>query len=95
MSLRKGLVRFVIVTAPFEFCWLATQTRAHSQNENANATAHLYRTVSIKPSKSDVHANTLLTLGPVAATNEFLGALIEVAYEVQDDQIVGAPRPKR
>jgi uncharacterized protein (TIGR03435 family) len=91
MSLRKGLVGFVVATAPFVFFSVAIQTCAQSQDENANATAPLYRTVSIKPSKSDIHANRLVNLGPVTATNASLQAFIEVAYEVQDDQIVGAP----
>jgi hypothetical protein len=37
MSLRKGLLRLVVATAPFVFFSVATQTRAQSQDENANA----------------------------------------------------------
>lgn len=97
MSLRKGLVRFVVAIAPFVFFSVATQTRAQSQDENANATAPLYNTVSIKPSKSGIHADVLLGgevgLGPdkLTATNASPQVIIEHAYEVEDDQIVGAP----
>ena len=93
MFLRKGLVRFVVVTAPFVFFTVATQTRAQSQDGNANATAPLYKTVSIKPTKSGIHANGDIKLGPdeLTATNANLQVIIEHAYEVEDDQIVGAP----
>lgn len=92
MSLCKGLVRFVIaIVIPSVFFSVATQTRAQSQDEDANATAPLQKTVSIKPTKSDIHANHVLGLGPVSATNEPAQELIEIAYEVHDDQIVGAP----
>ena len=93
MSLRKALGRFVVVTAPFVFFSVATQTRAQSQNENANATPDLYKTVSIKPSKSGVYANGGVKLSPdeLTATNVSPQVIIEHAYEVHDDQIVGAP----
>lgn len=93
MSLRKGILGLVVATAPFVFFSGATQTRAQSQDENPNATAPLYKTASIKLSKSDRHAGGTTKIGPdeLTATNEFLGALIEAAYEVHDDQIVGAP----
>jgi uncharacterized protein (TIGR03435 family) len=93
MSLRKSLVRFVVVTAPFVFFSVATQTPAQSQDENANATAPLYKTASIKLSKSNIHAGGTTKSGPdeLTATNEPPQALIEDAYDVQDDQIVGAP----
>ncbi len=93
MSLRKGLVRFVVVAAPFVFFSVATQTRAQSQDENANATAPLFKTVSIKPTQSDIHANHLVQLAPdeLTATNASPQAILEHAYDVHDDQIVGAP----
>jgi len=93
MFLRKGLVRSVVATAPFVFFSVATQTRAQSQDENANATAPLYKTVSIKPSKSNIHAGGTTKIGPneLTATNEPPQALIEDAYDVHDDQIVGVP----
>ena len=93
MSLRKGLLRLVVATAPFVFFSVATQTRAQSQDENANATAPLYNTASIKLSKSGIHAGGTTKIGPdeLTATNEPAQALIEQAYEVHDDQIVGVP----
>lgn len=93
MSLRKGLVRFVIATAPCVFLSVATQTRAQSQDENANATAPLYKTASIKPSKSSINADRGTKIGPdeLTTTNQTPQALVRDAYEVQDDQIVGAP----
>jgi uncharacterized protein (TIGR03435 family) len=92
MSLRKGLVRFVVVTAPFVFFSVATQARAQSQDENATAIAPRYKTISIKPSKSRI-AGGDTKIGPdvLTATNETLQALIEQAYEVHDDQIAGVP----
>jgi uncharacterized protein (TIGR03435 family) len=95
MSLRKGLVRFVVVATPFVLCSLATQTRAQSQDETADATAPLYKTVSIKPTKSSIHADRIF--GVKGESNEFTGTnlstreLIQNAYNVNENQIVGAP----
>lgn len=95
MSLPKGLVRFVVVAAPFVFFSLATKTRAQSQGETANATAPLYKTVSIKPTKSSIHADRIF--GAKGGSNEFKGTnlstqeLIQDAYHVNEDQVVGAP----
>jgi uncharacterized protein (TIGR03435 family) len=93
MSFRTGLRRLVVATAPFAFFLVATQTRAQSQDENANAAAPLYKTASVKLSKSNIHAGGTTKIGPdeLTATNEPPQALIECAYGVHDDQIVGAP----
>ena len=93
MSFRKGLARFVVATAPFVFFSVATQIRAQSQDENANATAPLYKTASIKPTKSSIHADRTTKIGPdeLTATNQTPQTLIRDAYKVEDDQIVGAP----
>jgi len=92
MSLRQSLARFLVVISPIVFSSVnATLTRAQSQDKSADATAPLYKTVSIRPTKSDIHANRVLNLGPVAATNETPQELIEIAYDVHGDQIVGAP----
>ncbi len=56
MSLRKGLVRFVVATAPLVFLSVAMQTLAQSQDENANSIAPLHKTISIKANKSGIHA---------------------------------------
>ncbi len=95
MSLRKGLARFVVVTAPVVFFSVAMQTAAQSQDENANVTAPLYKTVSITPTKSGIHADRIM--GAKDGPNEFTGAnvstqeLIQGAYDVNEDQVVGAP----
>jgi uncharacterized protein (TIGR03435 family) len=93
MSLCKGILRLMVATAPFGFFWVATQTWAQSQDETANATAPLYKTASVKLSKSDRHAGGAIKIGSdeLTATNEFLEALIGTAYAMHDDQIAGAP----
>ena len=92
MSLRQSLARFLVVISPIIlFSVNPTPSRAQSQDNSADATAPLYKTVSIKPTKSDIHADRFLNLGPVAAANEPPQELIEIAYDVHDDQIVGAP----
>lgn len=94
MSLRKSLTGFVVAIASLVFVSInATQSRAQSESDNATATATapLYSTVSIRPTKSGARANRVLNLGPVAATNEPPQELIRIAYDVDDDQIVGAP----
>jgi uncharacterized protein (TIGR03435 family) len=95
MSLRSVLARFVVVTAPVVFFSVAMQTAAQSQDENANATAHLYKTVSITPTRSGIHADRIM--GAKDGPNEFTGTnvstqeLIQGAYDVNEDQVVGAP----
>jgi len=94
MSARQSLVRFLVVVGPIVlFSVNATPSRAQSEGDNATATAPLYKTISIKPSKSSIHAGGTTKIGPdeLTATNEPPQALIEDAYEVQDDQIVGLP----
>ena len=93
MFLRKGLVRCVVVTAPFVFCALAAQTRAQSQNEYTNSISPPFKTISIQPTKSDIHADRLVKTSPdkVTVTNLTTQELIRGAYDVNDDQIVGAP----
>ena len=92
MSIRKSLAGFVVAIASLVlFSVNATPSRAQSEGENVTAIAPLYKTVSIKPTKSGIHASHVLNLGPVAATNEPPQELIKIAYDVDDDQIVGAP----
>jgi len=89
---RKGPAGFVIaIVLLVLFSVNATPCRAQSESDNVTTTAPLYKTVSIKPTKSDIHASRVLNLGPLAATNEPPQELIEIAYDVHDDQIVGAP----
>ena len=93
MSLWQATLRLVVLTTPFVFFWVATQTLSQSQDENTNAAVPLYKTPSVRLSKSDPHAGGTTNFGTaeLTATNEFLGALITAAYEVDEDQIVGAP----
>jgi uncharacterized protein (TIGR03435 family) len=93
MSLRKSVAQFMVATAPFVFFSVAMQTRAQSQDENASTTAHLGKTVSIKPSKFSIYADRTTKTGSdeLTATNQTAQALIRDAYKVEDDQIVGAP----
>jgi uncharacterized protein (TIGR03435 family) len=94
MSRRQSLVRFLVVIAPILlFSVKATPSRAQSAGDSATATAPLYKTISIKPSKSGIDAGGFVKLGPdeLSTTNASPQVIIEHAYEVQDDQIVGAP----
>jgi len=90
MSFRKSLAGFVVVASLVLFSVNATPSRAQSEDDNVTAAAPLYKNVSIKRTKSGIHASRVLNLGPVAATNEPPQELIKIAYNVDDDQIVGA-----
>ena len=83
----------MVATAPFVFFSVARQTHAQSRDENANATASTYKAVSIKPTKSSINADRGAKVGPdeLRAMNLSTQELIQVAYDVKDDQIVGAP----
>jgi len=94
MSLRKSLAPFVVVLASILlFSVNATQTRAQSQSEDANPNTPLYKTISIKPSTSSIHAARTTEIGPdgLTATNVTVQELIRSAYQVDDDQITSAP----
>jgi uncharacterized protein (TIGR03435 family) len=94
MSLRKSFAGFVAAIAPFVlFSVNVTQSRAQSEGDNATAIAPLYKTISIKPSKSGIHADRTTKTGPdeLTATNQTPQTFIREGYKVEDDQIVGAP----
>jgi len=93
MSLRQSLARFLVVVAPIVFSVNSTQSRAQSEGDNSTAASPMYKTASIKLSKSSIHADGTIKIGPdeLTATNETLQALIEHAYEVHSDQIAGVP----
>jgi uncharacterized protein (TIGR03435 family) len=94
MSLRQSLARFLFVIAPIVLVSVnATQSRAQSEGDNATAIAPLFKAVSIKPTKSSINADRGAKLGPdeLTATNLSTQELIQHAYGVKDDQIVGAP----
>jgi uncharacterized protein (TIGR03435 family) len=94
MSLRQSLARFLVVVAPIVLVSVnSTQSRAQSEGDNSTAASSMYKTASIKLSKSSIHAGGTIKIGPdeLTATNETLQALIEHAYEVHSDQIAGVP----
>ena len=94
MSLRKSVARFVV---PFASVLLlsvnAIQTPAQSQSESANAIAPLYKATSVKPSKAGIGADRMTKIAPgeVTVANETAQELIQGAFDIKDDQIVGAP----
>jgi len=71
---------------------LATHSRAESRVQNTSASALQYEVASIKPNKYSSH---MLGLGfwieRFTATSVTLQGLIREAYEVEDNQISGAP----
>jgi uncharacterized protein (TIGR03435 family) len=94
MSLRQSLARFLVVVAPIGLVSVnSTQSRAQSEGDNSTAASPMYKTASIKLSKSSIHAGGTTKIGPdeLTATNERPQVLIEQAYAVHDDQIVGVP----
>ena len=94
MSLRQSLARFLVVIAPIVLVSVsATQSPAQSEGDNATAIVPLYKTISIKPSKSGIHADRTTKISPdeVTAVNQTTQELIRGAYDVKVDQIVGAP----
>jgi uncharacterized protein (TIGR03435 family) len=94
MSLRQSLVRSLVVIAPIVLASVnATQSRAQSEGDNATAVAPLYKTISVKPTKFGIHADRNTKIGPdeLTVANETAQELIQGAYDIKDDQIVGAP----
>ena len=94
MSRRQSLARFLVVIAPIVlFSVNATPSRAQSEGDNATATAPRYKTISIKPTKFGIDADRLTKSGSdeVTVTNETAQEIIQGAYDIKDDQIVGAP----
>jgi uncharacterized protein (TIGR03435 family) len=94
MCLHKSIAGFLV---PFIsillFAVNAIQTFAQSKSENANAIAPLYKTTSVKPSKAGIDADRTTKIAPdeVTVANETAQELIQGAYDIKDDQIVGAP----
>jgi len=94
MSLRKSFAGFAAAIVPFVlFSVNATPACAQSEGDNATAIVPLYKTISIKPSKSRIEAGRTTKIAPdeVTVTNETAQELIQGAYDVKVDQIVGAP----
>jgi uncharacterized protein (TIGR03435 family) len=94
MSRRQSLARFLVVIAPIVLLSInATPSRAQSEGDNATAIAPLYKTISIKPTKSGIDADRGAKVTPdeVTVANSTAQQLIRNAYDVAEDQIVGAP----
>jgi len=102
MSLRKSLAGFVVAIASLVFVSVnATPSRAQSEGDKATATAPLYKTISIKPTKFGIHADkgygiqadrgAKTTPDDLTVTNSTAQEMIRDAYDVKEDQIVGAP----
>jgi uncharacterized protein (TIGR03435 family) len=94
MSIRKSLAGFVVAIASFVFVSVnATPSRAQSEVDKATATPSVYKTISVKPSKSGIDADRGAKITPdeVTVVNSTVQELIRNAYDVKEDQIVGAP----
>ncbi len=94
MSIRKSFAGFVAAIAPFVlFSVNVTQSHAQSEGDIATAIAPLYKTISIKPSKSGIDADRTIKTGPdeLTATNQTPQTFIREGYKIDDEQIVGAP----
>jgi uncharacterized protein (TIGR03435 family) len=81
------------VAVPIAFGLLhATQTRAQSQTQNPTAIAPVFQAASIKPNTSDHGVfRMMFTPDGFSATSVTLQMLIRTAYDVQEEQISGAP----
>jgi uncharacterized protein (TIGR03435 family) len=102
MSFRKSIAGFVVAIASLVFVSVnATPSRAQSEGDNATATTPLYKTISIKPTKFGIHADkgygieadrgAKTTPDDLTVTNSTAQEMIRDAYDVKEDQIVGAP----
>ena len=94
MSLRQSLARFLVVIAPILlFSVNTTPSRAQLEGDNRTATAPLYKTISIKPTKFGIDADRGAKTTPdeVTVANSTAQELIRDAYDIKEDQILGAP----
>jgi uncharacterized protein (TIGR03435 family) len=92
-KLLLSAVALLSLGAPVVFGLLhATQSRAQSQNDSSAATAYAYEVASIKPNKSaDNMVRLMYTPDSLSATGATVQMLIESAYDIQDNQLSGAP----
>jgi uncharacterized protein (TIGR03435 family) len=100
-KLLLGAAALGAIAAPIVFGLLnATPSRAQSQAENASATAATFESVSIKPGELSTPTNASSTrtmvrmmYGPDGfhAANVTLRAVVQEAYGVQGNQVVGPP----
>jgi uncharacterized protein (TIGR03435 family) len=73
---------------------LAGHARAQSQSPTENTSTKLpaYELAAIKPSKPGMGSTILFRPGGITANRVTLKFLMKMAYRVEDDQIVGAPK---
>jgi hypothetical protein len=71
----------------------ARQSLAQSQTENTTASALPYEVATVKPNKSGAGMYMMGWVSPDRyITGGTLDSLIKQAYEIQDDQVMGAPK---
>jgi bla regulator protein blaR1 len=92
-KLLLSAVGFLAVASPVVFGLLhATQGRAQSQTQNTAATSPVYDVASIKPNKSaDNIFRLMYSPDGLSGSGVTLHMLIRNAYQVEDNQILGAP----
>jgi len=70
----------------------AAPIRAQSQTQNTVSAAYVYEVASVKPNKSGDDMVRMMSLPDgLSATGATLQMLIESAYEIEDNQLAGAP----
>jgi uncharacterized protein (TIGR03435 family) len=101
-KLLLSALALVAIALPILFGWLqATPARAESQAQSTGAIAPAFEVASIKPNNGTPMAGFSIVGKPFTgimwkadrfmATNFTLHKLIQRAYDVQDDQILGGP----
>jgi uncharacterized protein (TIGR03435 family) len=97
-KLLLGAAGLLAVALPIVYGLLNTmQTRAASLAQNTTVDRFAYESIVVKPTsiRPDKSGNAMTSMfgGPdsLTATNVTLQALIESAYEVQHDEVLGAP----
>jgi len=92
-KLLLSTVALLSLGAPVVFGLLhAAPGLAQSQSESSGAAAYAYEVASIKPNKSvDNMVRLMYTPDSLSATGATVQMLIENAYDIQDNQLSGAP----
>jgi len=92
-KLLLSAVALLSLGAPVLFGLLhAAPGRAQSQGDSGAAAAYAYEVASIKPNKSaDNMVRLMYTPDSLSATGATVQMLIESAYDIQDNQLSGAP----
>jgi uncharacterized protein (TIGR03435 family) len=92
-KLLLSVAGLAVIAVPLGFGLLhPTQTRAQSQGQNLTAIPPVFQVASIKPNTSDHGVfRMMFTPDGFSATSVTLQMLIRTAYDVQEEQISGAP----